>query len=75
MFCPRCDQDEGTRLFEAPSDGSWELYRCRHCDFVWRNTEKDEITDRRLYPREFKLSEDQIEKMAVKPMLPPLRKP
>ena len=75
MFCPRCDQDEGMKFFEAPKDRSWELYRCQHCDFVWRNTEKEEIRNRHLYPLEFKLNEDQMTKMTVKPMIPPLRKP
>ena len=75
MYCPRCDQDEGIQFCEAPKDRSWELYRCQHCDFVWRNTEKEEIKNRRLYPPEFKLNEDQITKMTVKPMIPPLRKP
>jgi len=63
------------KFFEAPKDRSWELYRCQHCDFVWRNTEKEEIRNRHLYPPEFKLNEDQIAKMTVKPMIPPLRKP
>ncbi len=74
MFCPRCDQDEGIKFFEAPKDRSWELYRCQHCDFVWRNTEKEEIRNRNLYPLEFKLNEDRMTKMTVKPMIPPLRK-
>jgi len=75
MYCPRCDQDEGIQFYEAPKDRAWELYRCQHCDFVWRSTEKEEIKNRRLYPPEFKLNEDQITKMTVKPMIPPLRKP
>jgi len=75
MYCPRCDQDEGIQFYEAPKDRSWELYRCQHCDFVWRNTEKEEIRNRHLYPPEFKLNEDQITKLAMKPMIPPLRKP
>jgi hypothetical protein len=60
MYCPRCDQDEGIQFYEAPKDRSWELYRCQHCDFVWRNTEKEEIRNRHLYPPEFKLNEDQL---------------
>jgi len=75
VYCPRCDRDEGIKICEAPKDGSWELYRCQRCDFVWRNTEKEEIRDRHLYPPEFKLNEDQISKMIVKPMVPPLLKP
>ncbi|MEW6663990.1 MAG: non-oxidative hydroxyarylic acid decarboxylases subunit D [Thermodesulfobacteriota bacterium] len=73
MYCPRCDQDEGIKFYGAPVDGAWELYRCRHCDFVWRNTEKEEIKNGRLYPPQFKLSKDQIKDMTEKPMIPPLR--
>jgi hypothetical protein len=75
VFCPRCDRDEGIKLFEAPKDRSWELYRCQYCDFVWRSTEKEYIKNRDLYHPNFKLSEDQISKMDDKPMIPPLRKP
>ena len=46
MFCPRCDKDEGIKFFEAPQDRSWELYRCRYCDFIWRSTEKDYIKNK-----------------------------
>ena len=74
MFCPRCDKDEGIKFFQAPKDGSWELYRCRYCDFVWRSTEKEYITDRDLYNPSCKLNEDKISKMIEKPMIPPLRK-
>ncbi|HUL30158.1 MAG TPA: non-oxidative hydroxyarylic acid decarboxylases subunit D [Thermodesulfobacteriota bacterium] len=75
MFCPRCDQDKAIKFYEAPKDGSWELYRCQRCDFVWRSTEKEEIRNRQLYPAEFKLNEDQMAKMTEKPTIPPLRKP
>ena len=74
MFCPRCDKDEGIKFFEAPKDGSWELYRCRYCDFVWRSTEKESIKNKDLYPPEFKLREDEMSKMMDKPMIPPLKK-
>ncbi len=73
MLCPRCDEDQCTKICKAPADGSWELYRCRNCDFVWRSTEREEIRNGRLYPPEFKLSKDQITQMPVKPMIPPLR--
>ena len=74
MYCPRCDQEDAVKFFEAPSDKSWEMYRCPRCDFVWRSTEREEIRDQRLYPAEFKLSKDQIDRMAVKPVIPPLKK-
>jgi hypothetical protein len=54
MFCPRCDKDEGIKFFEAPQGKSWELYRCRYCDFVWRSTEKEYIKNKDLYHPDFK---------------------
>lgn len=70
MDCPRCDQKGSIRFFEAPEDQSWKMYRCPHCDFVWRDTELKKGKD---FPPEFKLTPEQIEKLAVKPMIPPLR--
>ena len=74
MFCPRCDQGEVIKFFEAPEDGAWELYRCQRCNFVWRNTETEEIRNKDLYPSLFKLTEEKIKKMGDKPVIPPLRK-
>lgn len=74
MVCPRCERDEGIKFFVAPKDGSWELYRCRYCDFVWRNTEKEHIKNPDFYDPSFKLNEDKITKMIEKPAIPPLRK-
>ena len=37
--CPRCD-DSGTEMASgSPIPGTWEVYRCRHCNYVWRSTE------------------------------------
>jgi len=74
MICPRCDKDETFKFFEAPEDGSWELYRCRFCNFIWRSTERDYIKNRDLYHPDFKLNEDKIGKMMDRPAIPPLRK-
>jgi len=74
MFCPRCDKDEGIKLFEAPKDGSWEIYRCQYCDFVWRSTEKEYIRNPAHYDPIFKLNDDKVSKMIEKPLIPPLRK-
>jgi hypothetical protein len=74
VLCPRCDKDEGIKFFEAPRDKSWELYRCQRCNFVWRNTEKEEIRNKDLYPPHFKLSDDKISRMLDKPVIPPLKK-
>lgn len=74
MFCPRCDKDEAIKVLEAPKDGSWEVYRCPYCDFVWRSTEKEYIKNKDFYPPNFKLSEDKMVEMIDKPAIPPLRK-
>jgi Zn ribbon nucleic-acid-binding protein len=73
VFCPRCDKEDVVKIFEAPKDRSWELYRCLYCNFVWRNTEKDYIKKRELYDPRFKLSEEKIHQMVDKPAIPPLR--
>lgn len=74
MFCPRCDGEDVIKIFEAPKDGSWKLYRCRFCNFVWRDTEKDYITKGNLYDPRFKLNEERIRQMVDKPAIPPLKK-
>ena len=74
MICPRCDDNRAGKIFEAPEDGSWELYRCPRCYFVWRNTEEEEVTNPDLYDPRFKLSEEKITAMDPKPPIPPLIK-
>lgn len=74
MICPRCDKDEAYKFFEAPKDGSWELYRCRFCDFVWRSTEDEEIRNKDLYDPRFKLDEAKMSLMEPKLPIPPLKK-
>jgi hypothetical protein len=73
MICPRCDFVEAYKAFEA-EDKSWEIYRCPRCNLNWRSTEGQELTDSKLYSPRFKLNERQIQDMAPKPPVPPLRK-
>lgn len=72
MICPRCEYDQAYKVFEA-EDASWEVYCCPRCNFNWRSSEGEEITDARHYSTRFKLSEKQIREMAPKPPIPPLR--
>ena len=74
MICPRCDHDQASKIFEAPEDSSWEVYRCPRCYFVWRNTEGDEVTRPELYNPKFKLNEEKIAAMDPKPPIPPMKK-
>ena len=74
MICPRCDKNEGLKCSDAPKEGSWEMYRCQYCDFVWRSTEKEYLKNKDLYDPIFKLDEEKIREMGEKPAIPPLRK-
>ena len=74
MICPRCEFKEAYKVFEA-DDRSWEIYRCPRCNFNWRSTEAEELTDAKLYNLRFKLDEKKIQEMAPKPPIPPLLKP
>ena len=73
MICPRCDFVEAYKVYEA-EDRSWEIFRCPRCNFNWRSTEAQELIESKLYNQRFKLSEKQIQEMAPKPPVPPLRK-
>lgn len=74
MICPRCESEEAYKIFEAPEDPTlWEVFRCPRCNFVWRNTEEELVTDPKQYPSKFKLSEKQIRELQPKPPIPPLR--
>lgn len=74
MICPRCDSHDASKAFEA-EDRAWEIFRCPRCDFNWRSSEGEEVTESRLYDPRFKLSEKRIAEMTPKPPLPPLKKP
>ena len=44
MICPRCEFVEAYKVFEA-EDKAWEIYRCPRCNFNWRSTEGQELTE------------------------------
>ncbi len=48
MICPRCDDNQAYKIFEAPEGPVWEVYRCPRCNFTWRSTEEDEVTNPKL---------------------------
>ena len=37
--CPRCDDPGTEKVSDSPITGTWEVYRCQHCNYVWRSTE------------------------------------
>ncbi len=75
MICPRCESDGAYKVFEAPEGPAiWEVYRCPRCNFTWRSSEGESITDPKRYNPKFKLTEKHFLEMAPKPPIPPLRK-
>jgi len=46
MKCVRCIKGDAEVVAKAP-DGSeaWEIYRCTRCNYGWRSTESESITD------------------------------
>ncbi len=74
MICPRCEFMEAYKVFEA-EDRSWEIFRCPRCNFNWRSTEGEELTDPKQYNPRVRLNEKQIQELPPKPPVPPLRKP
>jgi len=38
--CPRCDDTRTEQVAVSPVPGVWEVFRCQHCNYVWRSTEE-----------------------------------
>jgi vanillate/4-hydroxybenzoate decarboxylase subunit D len=74
MICPRCDSNAGELLVKAPVDNAWEVYVCGICNFTWRSTESEDITDPAKYDKRFKLSPNAIPELPVLPPVPKLLK-
>lgn len=46
MKCVRCIQGEVEVVARAPDgSGAWEIYRCIRCNYAWRSSEPENITD------------------------------
>lgn len=39
LICPRCDSRQTAKIADSPVKGVFEIYKCKHCNFVWRSTE------------------------------------
>ena len=74
MICPRCDSDAAALLVKAPVDNAWEVYICSVCNFTWRSTEGEDITNPARYDKRFKINPDSIPGMPVLPPVPKLAK-
>ncbi len=74
MICPRCDSSAADLLVKAPVDDAWEVYMCGTCNFTWRSTESEDITNPAKYDRRFKIDPNSISNMPVIPPMPKLTK-
>ena len=74
MICPRCDSDAADLLVKAPVDNAWEVYLCGTCNFTWRSTENEEITNPARYDRRFKINPLSIPNLPAIPPVPKLVK-
>jgi len=72
MICPRCGSSTTDLLVKASVDDAWVVYRCRTCDFTWRNTESEDVTDFSKYDARFKIDPSKIQELPVMPPIPKL---
>jgi vanillate/4-hydroxybenzoate decarboxylase subunit D len=39
MACPRCSSESTSKVCDSPVAGTWEVFGCKECNFLWRSTE------------------------------------
>jgi hypothetical protein len=73
MICVRCLVDAADVVARAP-DGSaaWEIYRCTHCNYSWRSSEPDTITDPAQRDPFFQLDGVDLDELGSPLPIPPL---
>jgi hypothetical protein len=37
--CPRCGSPDTTLVADSPVEGTWKMFGCNHCTYLWRNIE------------------------------------
>jgi vanillate/4-hydroxybenzoate decarboxylase subunit D len=70
LICPRCDSDAADLLVKAPVDNAWEVYICAICNFSWRSTESEDVTNPAKYDKRFKIKPDAIPNLMEIPPVP-----
>jgi vanillate/4-hydroxybenzoate decarboxylase subunit D len=71
--CPRCQSNMTEVRGVSPVAGVWTVYGCDTCFYTWRTTEPEANTDPDKYPAVFRLDPENLPKLQVAPMIPPLR--
>lgn len=75
MNCVRCLKD-GVRVVAKAPDGSgaWEIYKCDHCNYGWRSTEPEEITNPEKRDPRFQMEGKDLSALLSPCAIPPLKK-
>jgi hypothetical protein len=75
MKCVRCLEDKVRVVAKAPDgSGAWEIYKCDHCNYGWRNTEPEEVTVVEKRDPRFQMDGLDLNKLLSPCAIPPLRK-
>jgi vanillate/4-hydroxybenzoate decarboxylase subunit D len=62
MNCVRCIVGVAEIVAHAPDgSGAWEIYRCRRCNYGWRSSEPETITDTSKRDPRFQLENVDLE--------------
>lgn len=71
MKCVRCIEGDVEVVARAPDgSGAWEIYRCTRCNYGWRSSEPENITDPAMRDPFF-----QLDKTDLSTLLSPLPLP
>jgi len=75
MKCVRCLEDKARVVAKAPDGGGdWEIYKCDHCNYGWRNTEPENITIPEKRDPRFQMVGIDLDTLLSPCAIPPLKK-
>jgi hypothetical protein len=73
MRCVRCLADTAAVSAQAPDgSGAWEIYSCSRCNYSWRSSEPDTITDPEKRDPFFQLDAVDLDELDSPLPIPPL---
>lgn len=71
MKCVRCIDGDVEVVAKAPDgSGAWEIYRCTRCNYCWRSSEPENITNPAERDPFFQLDKTDLSTLAS-PLPPP----
>jgi vanillate/4-hydroxybenzoate decarboxylase subunit D len=73
MRCVRCLADTAAVVAHAPDgSGAWEIYSCSRCNYAWRSSEPESITDPEKRDPFFQLDGVDLDELGSPLPIPPL---